>query len=47
MSKVVEEILSWVKVQSLSKLVSGCVKGPYCGEAKVSGCAEEEMCVEA
>ena len=41
------------KIEVLSKLVSGCVKGlycvegPYCGEAEVSGCAEEERCVKA
>ena len=40
MSKVVEEILSWVKVQY-------GVEGPYCGESEVSGCVKEERCVEA
>ena len=41
------------KPEALSKLVSGCVKGlycvedPYCGEAKVTVCAEDEKCVEA
>ena len=24
-----------------------CVEGPYYGKAEVSGCAEEERCVEA
>ena len=42
-----------VKLEALSKLVSGCVEGMYCvegpygGEAEVNGCAEEERCVEA
>ena len=40
MSKAVEEILSWVEGQY-------GVEGPYCGEAEVSPCAEEERCVEA
>ena len=35
------------KLEALSKLVSGCVKGPYCGEAEVSGCAKDEGCIEA
>ena len=39
-SKVVEEILSWVKDQY-------CVEGPYCGEDEVSSCVEEARCVEA
>ena len=41
MSKAVEEILLKFKV------FSGCVEGPYLGEVEVSGCAEEERCVEA
>ena len=44
MSKVREENSV---VGRSSKLVSGCVKGPYYGEAVVSGCTEEEKCVEA
>ena len=34
------------KLEAQSKLVSGCVKGPHCGEAEVSSCAEEERCVK-
>ena len=32
--------LGWVEGQY-------CVEGPYCGEVKVSGCAEGKRCVEA
>ena len=40
------------KLEVLSKLMSGCVEGPYCvedpycGEPEVGGCAEEERCVK-
>ena len=42
-----------LKFEFLLKLVSGwvegkyCVKGPYCSKNEVSGCAEDERCVEA
>ena len=38
-----------VLLKLVSKWVEGqyCVEGPYCVEAKVSGHAEEEMCVKS
>ena len=49
----VSKVVSWVEARSSIETVSGCVEGlyyvegPYCGEAEVNGCAEEERCVKA